>query len=73
MTSRDDESDTVFSRITAERCRKFCSDDHGGEAVEWPLMVALIILIAIGAWSQFQDNLGEVVTAITEAVTAVLD
>ncbi|SDX44388.1 hypothetical protein [Thiocapsa roseopersicina] len=52
---------------------RFRSNDSGGESVEWPLLVALVLLIAIGAWSEFQDILGTMLMAIIEAVVAVLD
>ncbi len=36
-------------------------------------MVALIILIAIGAWIQFQEDLGIALVAIAETILRAID
>jgi len=48
------------------------NEDSGGEALEWPLLVSMVLLFAAAAWILFQDNLGLVLTAIRDAVAGAL-
>ncbi len=45
--------------------KKFWMDEEGGEAVEWPLVVALVVIGLVGLWAALGTAIGEVLTAIT--------
>jgi Flp pilus assembly pilin Flp len=53
--------------------RGFWSNHCGGEAVEWPIVVAFVLLIAIGAWALFQDSLGNALNAIVNVIESAVD
>ncbi|SDX44358.1 Flp family type IVb pilin [Thiocapsa roseopersicina] len=44
--------------------KKFWMDEEGGEAVEWPLVVALVVIGLIAAWAALGDAIVAVLTAI---------
>lgn len=51
--------------------KKFWMDEEGGEAVEWPLVVALVILGLLVTWGLLGDAIVAVLTRIiTELNTA---
>lgn len=60
-------------RFTCYWARSMWLDEKGGESVEWPLVVALVLLLSIGAWSQFQTNLIDVLLAIANVILAFAD
>lgn len=47
-----------------EQLQKFWMDEEGGEAVEWPLVVALVVIGLIAAWAALGDAIVRVLTAI---------
>ena len=49
--------------------KKFWMDEEGGEAVEWPLVVALVVIGLIAAWAA----LGEAIVAVLTEIVAELN
>ena len=49
--------------------KKFWMEEDGGESVEWPLVVGLIAVVAIGV----MGFVGDAVIAVFEAIQAALE
>lgn len=52
-----------------EMLKRFWMEEEGGEAVEWPLIVALVVIAALGTWGA----LGDEITAALEAIVDAFD
>jgi len=44
--------------------KKFWMEEEGGEAVEWPLVVALVVIGLVAIWALLQTAIGNVLNAI---------
>ena len=53
--------------------KKFWANEDGGESVEWPLVVGLIAVVAIGVMMTVGEEVTRVFTAIYNSLTAVPD
>jgi Flp pilus assembly pilin Flp len=52
--------------------KKFWREEEGGEAVEWPLVVALIIIGIIGTWQLLGPAIVDILQAIIDELTAAV-
>ena len=52
--------------------KKFWMDEEGGEAVEWPLVVALVVIGLIAAWAALGDAIVDVLEAIVAELTGAV-
>ncbi|CRI64963.1 Flp/Fap pilin component (fragment) [Thiocapsa sp. KS1] len=52
--------------------KKFWMDEEGGEAVEWPLVVALIVIGLVVLWQGLGTAIGNVLQAIIDELTDAL-
>ncbi len=52
--------------------KKFWMDEEGGEAVEWPLVVALVVIGLITAWAALGDAIVAVLTAIVDELNGAV-
>ena len=50
-----------------EMLKKFWTEEEGGEAVEWPLIVALVVIAALGTWGALGDEIQAALQAIVDA------
>jgi pilus assembly protein Flp/PilA len=53
-----------------DRIRKFVSDEEGLTSVEYALLLALIVVVAIGVWSTLGSNVKDKVGNIDNAIGA---
>jgi Flp pilus assembly pilin Flp len=49
--------------------KTFWRDEDGGEAVEWPLIVALVAIAALAAWGLLGDKIKAAIDTIIAAFT----
>jgi hypothetical protein len=60
-------------RLRCERASTgFWSGEGGGETVEWPLVVVLLILAALGGLAFFSDEIVAFLSQIIDAIAALL-
>ena len=57
-----------MSRSTIKSIVMACQDERGGETLEWPLVLALVIVIALGGWIGLQNGIRDVLDGLTAAM-----
>ena len=49
--------------------KKFWMDEEGGESVEWPLVIALVVIGLLGAWAGLREDITGLLTAIGDTLS----
>ncbi len=49
--------------------KKFWMEEEGGETVEWPLVIALVAIASLAAWTAVGTQVGVILGQIESAIT----
>jgi Flp pilus assembly pilin Flp len=56
----------------SDRMESAWLDERGGETVEWPLLLALVLLLAVAGWVTFQGSLQAALLGFAQLISGIL-